>query len=83
MNVSLTRRQLLAASAALAAPFVPPRSAALAASLPSVPVIDRLTVAVITDSTTGNSHREVRDPNGSELLTLLAGMRGDPWHHQV
>ena len=50
MHVTLTRRQWLAGSAALAAPFGLGRVAAQAATLPSVPVVDRLTLTVITDS---------------------------------
>lgn len=50
MQVSLTRRRLLAGSAALAAPFVVSRHPALAAGQISVPVVDRLTLTIITDS---------------------------------
>jgi len=50
VNVTLTRRQLLATSAALAAPLGLSRSKALAATLAGVPVVDRLAISVITDS---------------------------------
>src|SRR6476659_6760413 len=66
MPGSLNRRQLLAASAALTAPFGLSRSAAQPASLASVPVVDRLVMTVITDSSydtpraTGSSWVKVR-----------------------
>ena len=50
MQVSLTRRRLLAGSAALAAPFLDLPLPAFAAPVLSPPTVDRLTITVITDS---------------------------------
>ena len=50
MQVSLTRRRLLAGSAALAAPFLDARLPAFAAPALSPPTVDRLTITVIIDS---------------------------------
>jgi 7,8-dihydropterin-6-yl-methyl-4-(beta-D-ribofuranosyl)aminobenzene 5'-phosphate synthase len=66
MTVALTRRQLLAGLGALAAPLSLSRSPASAATLANVPVVDRVTVTVITDSsydtprTTGSNWVQVR-----------------------
>jgi 7,8-dihydropterin-6-yl-methyl-4-(beta-D-ribofuranosyl)aminobenzene 5'-phosphate synthase len=50
MQVSLTRRRVIAGCAALALPFGLSRGTAQPASLAGVPVVDRLVVTVITDS---------------------------------
>jgi 7,8-dihydropterin-6-yl-methyl-4-(beta-D-ribofuranosyl)aminobenzene 5'-phosphate synthase len=50
MHVSRSRRQFVAGSAALALPFGLTRGVAQPATLANVPVVDRLVVTVITDS---------------------------------